>query len=70
VKIAKKLKGENNFFEADVRRLNQLIQNEARITSARTLEIVYSLLENMKVGMEGEQTQSAFQPLFFGCLSV
>jgi hypothetical protein len=53
VKLAKQLLGDNEV-EAVLQRLDRLTQDEARMTAAQTLEVVYSLVQNMKVVMEGE----------------
>ena len=54
VKFVKKLLGDNEI-EAVLQRLDRLTQDEARTTSAQTLEIVYGLVQNMRVVMDGEQ---------------
>ncbi|KAH9981963.1 hypothetical protein BJV74DRAFT_58893 [Russula compacta] len=46
----KKLLGEN---EAVLQRLDRLTQEEAKTTARQTLEIVYGLVQNMRVVMEG-----------------
>ena len=51
-KFGKKLLGENNV-EAVLQRLDRLTQEEARTTAAQTLEVVYGLMKNMKVVMDG-----------------
>jgi hypothetical protein len=40
--------------EAVLQRLNRLTHDEARNTAVQTLEIVYGLVQNLKVIMEGE----------------
>jgi hypothetical protein len=55
VKLVKKLLGDNQV-EAVLQRLDRLTQDEARTTAAQTLEVVYGLVQNMKVFMDGEQT--------------
>ena len=52
-KIAKLL-GESEI-EAVPQRLDRLTQGEARTTVAQTLEVVYSLVSNMKVVMDDTQ---------------
>ena len=47
VRVLKKLLGENDV-EAILQRLDRLTQDEARTTAAQTLEVVYSLFQNMK----------------------
>ena len=53
-KLVKKLLGEKDV-EAVIQRLDRLTQDEARITAAQTLEVVYGLAQNMRVVMDGEQ---------------
>jgi hypothetical protein len=53
-KFAKKLLGESEI-EAVVQRLDRLTQEEARMTAAKTLEVVHGLVKNMKVVMDGTQ---------------
>ena len=55
-KIVKKLLGEKDV-EAVLQRLDRLTQDEARITAAQTLEVVYGLIQNMRVVMDGEQNR-------------
>jgi hypothetical protein len=52
-KLVKKLFGEKDV-EAVLQRLDRLTQDEARITAAQTLEVVYGLIQNMRVVMDGE----------------
>ena len=49
----KKLRGENDI-EATLQRLDRLTLDEARATAAQTLEIVYSLVRNTRVVIDGE----------------
>jgi hypothetical protein len=51
-----KLLGDNEV-EAVLQRLDRLSEDEARTTAAQTLEVVYRLVQNMKVFMDGEQIQ-------------
>jgi hypothetical protein len=53
VKLVKKVLGDNEV-EAVLQRLDRLTQDEARTMAAQTLEVVYGLLQNMKVFMDGE----------------
>lgn len=53
-KFAKKLFGESEI-EAALQRLDRLTNDEARITSAQTLQVVYSLMNKMKMVMDGMQ---------------
>jgi ribosomal 50S subunit-associated protein YjgA (DUF615 family) len=57
VKLIKKLLRENEV-EAALQRLDRLTQDEARTTAAQTLEVVYGLAQNMRVVIDGEETQS------------
>jgi hypothetical protein len=53
VKFMKKLFGENDI-EVVLRRLDRLTQDEARVTAAQTLEVVYGLVQNTEALMDGE----------------
>ena len=57
MKLVKKLLGENEV-EAVLQRLDRLTLDEARMTAAQTLDVVYGLVQNMRVVMDGEQTYS------------
>ena len=57
-KLVKKLLGENEI-EAVLQRLDRLTQDEALATAAQTLEVVHSLIHNMKVVMNGERSYLA-----------
>ena len=61
-KLVKKLFGEKDI-EAVLQRLDRLTQDEAKITAAQTLEVVYGLIQNMKVVMDSEKIHRAFRPL-------
>jgi hypothetical protein len=52
VTFAKKLLGESEI-EDVLRRLDRLTQEEARMTVAQTLEVVYGLMNTVKVVMDG-----------------
>jgi hypothetical protein len=52
VKFVKKLLGESEI-EAVLQRLDRLTQEEARMAGAQTLEVVHSLVNNVKVVMNG-----------------
>jgi hypothetical protein len=52
-KFGMKLLGENEV-EAALQRLDRLTDNDARMTAAQTLEIVYRLVQNMRAVMDGE----------------
>ena len=56
-KLFKKFFGEK-YIEAVLHRLDRLTQDEARITAAQTLEVVYGLVQNMRVVMDGERIPS------------
>ena len=60
----KTLLGENQI-EAVLQRLDRLTPDETRKTTVQTqlLDVVYSLIQNMRVVMDGEQTQQNFQTL-------
>ena len=51
-KFAKKLLGEREI-EAVLQRLDRLTQEEGRMTVAQTLEVVYGLVNNVKIVMNG-----------------
>ena len=53
-KFAQKLLGESEI-EAVLQRLDRLTQDEARMTGAQTLSVVYGLVGSMKVVMEGTE---------------
>ena len=53
-KFAKKLLGEREI-EAVLQRLDRLTQEEGRMTVAQTLEVVYGLMNNVKIVMNGTQ---------------
>lgn len=57
MKFVKKLLGETEV-EAVLQRLDRLTQDEARTTAAQTLEVVYGLVKNTRVVMDGEPTLS------------
>ena len=51
-KFARKLLGESDI-EAVLHRLDRLTQEEARVAVAQTLQVVYGLVNNVKVVMNG-----------------
>ena len=55
MKLVKKLLGENEV-EAILQRLDRLTQDEACATAAQTLDVVYGLVQNIRVVMDGEAT--------------
>jgi hypothetical protein len=58
VKPVKKLLGENGV-EAMLQGLDRLILNDDRTTAEQTLEVVYRLMQNMRVVIDGEKTHIA-----------
>jgi hypothetical protein len=54
-KFTKKLLGESEI-ETVLQRLDRLTQDEARVTVAQTLGVVYGLVGNVKTVMEGAQS--------------
>ena len=44
-------------------RLDRLTLDEGRITASEILKVVYGLVQNMRVVMDGEQADSACYPL-------
>ncbi len=58
-KFAKKLLGESEI-EAVLQRLDRLTQEEGRMTVAQTFEVVYGLVNNVKVVMDGTQSLGWF----------
>ena len=53
-KIRKETFGEKDA-EMVLQRLDRLTHEEAQMTAAQTLNVVYGLVENMKVVMDGQQ---------------
>ncbi len=53
--FGKKLFGEKDV-KAVLHRLDRLTQDEARTTEAEILKVIYGLVQNMNVVLEGEQT--------------
>jgi hypothetical protein len=58
VKLVTKALGEDEV-EAVLQCLDQLALDEARTTAVQTLEVVYGLVHNMRMVMDGEQTPMA-----------
>jgi hypothetical protein len=54
VRYIKKGFGEKDI-EAVLRRLDRLTQDEARTTAAQALEVIYGLVKNISVVMDGEK---------------
>jgi hypothetical protein len=55
--------GENDV-EAILQRLDRLTQEEARTTATQTLDVVYGLVKNIKVVMDGARGL----PVFYGAV--
>ena len=60
--------GENDV-EAILERLDRLTQEEARTTATQTLEVVYGLMKNIKVVMDGARTFPVLMMLYECCPS-
>lgn len=54
-----------NFDQMVLERLDRLTLGERRIAALHILNVVYILLQNMRVVMDGEQTDSACRSLAF-----
>ena len=63
-KFAKKLLGDSEI-EAVVQRLDRLTQEESRMAATQTLGVVHSLIDNMKVVMEGTERLYNRSLIFF-----
>ena len=59
-KYAKKLLGEKDI-ESVLLRLDRLTLEESRMTVAQTLGVVYSLVNNIQVVMEGAHSQLVYE---------
>ena len=59
-KFAKKLLGESEI-EAVLQKLDRLTQEEARMMAAQTLEVVYCLVNNVKVVMDGTRLMLGYR---------
>ena len=68
-KFVNKLFGENEV-DAVLQRLDRLTQDQARITAAQTLEVVYGLVQNMRVVIDGKRRDFAYQPSVIEHLSL
>ena len=69
MKPVKKLLGENEI-GAVLQRLDRLTLDEARMTATPTLEVVYGLIQHMRVIMDGKQMHEASQLLAIERLSL
>ena len=58
VKVVKKLLGQDRI-EAVLQRLDRLTLDEARTTAVHTLEVIYGLVQNVRVVMDGEKMHLA-----------
>ena len=63
-KFAQKLLGENEI-EAVLQRLDRLTQDEARMTGAQTLSVVFGLVGSIKTVMEGRKWWHDCSQMFF-----
>ena len=61
MKDVKELLGEKDV-EAVLQRLDRLTLDEAQATALQTLEVIYSLVRNHRIVMDGEQTYSPRHP--------
>jgi hypothetical protein len=50
----------DNEIERVLQRLDGVMQNEARTTAAQTLQVVYGLVQNVKLVMDGKQILLGF----------
>jgi hypothetical protein len=53
-----------NDVEVILQRLDRLTQEEARTTATQTLEVVYGLMKNIKVVMDGARTLPVLMMLY------
>ena len=61
VKVVKELLGEKDV-EAVLQRLDRLTLDEARTTALQTLEVIYGLVRNHRIVMDGESMYSGHHP--------
>jgi hypothetical protein len=61
VKVVKELLGEKDV-EAVLQRLDRLTLDEAQAAALQTLEVIYGLVRNHRIVMDGEQTYSPRHP--------
>ena len=54
---------EGNYSQMVLERLDRLTLDESRTTASQILKVVYGIIQNMRVVMDGEQTDSACHPL-------
>jgi hypothetical protein len=67
-RLGKKLLGDNEI-KVVLQRLDRLTLDEARMTTTETLEVVYGLVKNMKVVMDGTH-RSAFLLVLYTLLNI
>ena len=65
----KKFFGENEV-EAVLQRLDRLTQDEARTTAAQTLGVVYGLVQNMRVIIDGMRILLTFHSWLLSALPI
>jgi hypothetical protein len=63
-KFAKKLLGDSEI-ETVLQRLDRLTEDEARMTVAQTMGVVYGLVGNMKIVMEGAELLHLRAQIFY-----
>ena len=68
-KFARKFLGESEI-ETALQRLDRLTQDEARMTVTQTLDVIYSLVGNMRVVMEGAELLHDYSEIFLKICSV
>jgi hypothetical protein len=56
--------------EAVLQRLDRLTQEEARTTATQTLEVVYGLVKNIKVVMDGARSLFFLYAILNVCLKM
>jgi hypothetical protein len=61
VKVVKEHLGEKDV-EAVLQRLDRLTLDEAQATALQTLEVIYGLVRNHRIVMDGEQTYPPRHP--------
>ena len=54
---------EGNYGQMMLERLDRLTLDEGRITASQILKVVYGLIQNMRIVMDGEQTDWAYHLL-------
>ena len=69
VKLVKKFFGEKDI-EAVLQRLDRLTQDEARMTAAQTLGVIYGLVQNLREFVDSKQTHSVCDTLYIEYLPL